>query len=168
VDGSSEGEQAIDELLETVVAKGVCITNIVPDRNWNFVDPAVRKVKADKLDAFVAKNRDLDLPLNVGTEMNSPGNRLMDDFDVPELDKHRALFLDGAYFIYGHTVMQRRLGMGYQSGWARQSFGNRREANGFFTAVGKAVEPGPKGRTALQHVTAAMTPADILTQLPQL
>jgi len=165
VDGFSEGEQAIDELLETVVAKGVCITNLVPDRNWNYADPAVRRAKAQKLDEFIEKNRQLDLPLNIGTEMNSPGNKLMDDFDVPEMAKHREAFLDGAYFIYGHTVMQRRLGMGYQSGWARQALGSRREANAFYTAVGKAVEPGEAGRTALQHVTSAMTPHDILKKL---
>lgn len=165
VDGFSEGEQAIDELLETVVAKGVCITNIVPDRNWNYADPAVRAAKAQKLDEFIALNQELDLPLNVGTEMNSPGNKLIDDFHVPELEKHRQAFLDGAYFIYGHTVMQRRLGMGYQSGWARQAMGSRREANAFYTALGKAVEPGEAGRHALQAVTSAMTPADILAQL---
>jgi hypothetical protein len=165
VDGFSEGEQGIDELLETVVAKGVVMSNIVPDRNWNFADPAVRAAKAQKLDDFVEKNHALDLPLNIGTEMNSPGNKLMDDFDVPEIDKHREIFLDGAYFIYGHTVMQQRLGMGYQSGWARQAMGARREANAFYTAIGKAVEPGDAGRHTLQEITAAMSPEDILKRL---
>ena len=51
--------------------------------------------------------------------MNSPGNKLVDDFDAPELAPMRQAFLDGAHFIYGHTVMQRTLGLGYQSAWAQ-------------------------------------------------
>ena len=90
------------------------MANIVPDRNWNFADPTVRAAKSQKMDEFVAK-LGLDLPINVGTEMNSPGSKKIDDFDVPEMEKHRAAFLDRAYFIYGHTIMQRHLAMGYQS-----------------------------------------------------
>lgn len=146
VDGFSEGEQAIDEILATIVPKGVVIANIVPDRNWNFADPAVRAAKAQKLDEFVAKCQALDLPLNVGTEMNSPGNKLMDDFDVPELEKHRAAFLDGAYFVYGHTIMQRWAGKGYQSAWAKSELPSRRAKNDFYTAVGKAVAPQDAAR----------------------
>jgi len=141
VDGFSEGEEAIDEILATVIPKGVVMANIVPDRNWNFADPAVRAAKAAKLDEFIAKCQALDLPLNIGTEMNSPGNKLMDDFDVPELDKHRQAFLDGAYFIYGHTIMQRHCGLGYQSAWASKHLPARAKRNAFYTAIGKAVEP---------------------------
>jgi hypothetical protein len=141
VDGFSEGEQAIDEILETVIPKGVVMVNIVPDRNWNFADPAVRAAKAAKLDEFIAKCQALDLPLNVGTEMNSPGNKLMDDFDVPELNKHRQAFLDGAHFIYGHTIMQRHCGLGYQSDWASKHLPARVERNTFYTAIGAAIAP---------------------------
>ncbi len=165
VDGFSEGEQAIDELLETIVAKGIVMANLVPDRNWNYADPALRAAKAQKMDEFVAKLKALDLPMNVGTEMNSPGNKRIDDFDVPEMAKHRADFLDGAYFIYGHTVLQRALGMGYQSDWAQQTMESRRARNDFYTAVGKAVEPGPAGRVRLEAIAPAMTPADILKRL---
>ncbi len=165
VDGFSEGEQAGEELLGTLVAKGFAIANIVPDRNWNFADPAVRAAKAAKLDEFIAQCQALDLPLNVGTEMNSPGNKRMDDFDVPELDKHRTAFLDGAYFIYGHTVMQRYLAMGYQSDWAQRHMTSRRERNGFYTAVGKIVEPGAGAASRLDGIDATMTPVEILNRL---
>jgi hypothetical protein len=165
VDGYSEGEQAIDELFDTVIPKGVVITNIVPDRNWNFADPALRAAKAQKLDEFIAKNQALDLPLNIGTEMNSPGNKKMDDFDVPELAKHRQAFLDGAYFIYGHTVMQRALAMGYQSDWSKQAMSTRRQRNEFYTAVGKIIEPGASGMAKLADVTPAMTSAEILKRI---
>jgi hypothetical protein len=164
VDGFSEGEQAIDEIFETVIPKGVVMVNIVPDRNWNFADPAVRAAKAAKLDEFIAKCQALDLPLNIGTEMNSPGNKLMDDFDVPELDKHRPAFLDGAHFIYGHTVMQRHCGLGYQSAWARTHLPTRAERNQFFTAVGKAVEPG-KAQSVLADVGESFAPGAILERV---
>ena len=52
--------------------------------------------------------------------MNAPGKKLVDDFDAPELAPVRQAFLDGAHFIYGHTVMQRAVGLGYQSEWARR------------------------------------------------
>lgn len=161
VDGFSEGEQAIDELLATIIPKGVVIVNIVPDRNWNFADPAVRAAKAAKLDEFIARCQALDLPLNIGTEMNSPGNKLMDDFDVPELAKHRQAFLDGAYFIYGHTVMQRWAGMGYQSVWASKHLLARADKNAFYTAIGKAVDPAA-AQSLLANVNNDMTPVEIL------
>ncbi len=165
VDGFSEGEQAGEELLNTLVNKGFAIANIVPDRNWNFADPAVRAAKAEKLDEFIAQCQALDLPLNIGTEMNSPGNKRMDDFDVPEMDKHRAAFLDGAYFIYGHTVMQRHVGLGYQSRWAQQHMPTRRARNDFYTAIGKAVAPGTAGAEMLHSLDATMTPAEILARV---
>ena len=165
VDGFSEGEQASEELLGVLVAKGFAIANIVPDRNWNFADPSVRAAKAQKLDEFIAQCQALDLPLNIGTEMNSPGNKRIDDFDVPELDKHRTAFLDGGYFIYGHTLMQRYLGMGYQSDWAQQQMPTRRDRNEFYTAIGKAVAPGAGGAARLDGIDATMTPADILNRL---
>jgi hypothetical protein len=165
VDGFSEGEQAIDEMLETVIRQGVVMANIVPDRNWNFADAKARAAKAQKMDEFVAKLQALDLPINVGTEMNSPGNKKIDDFDVPEMEKHRTEFLNGAYFIYGHTAMQRHRGLGYQSSWAQQAMPTRRERNAFYTAVGKAVEPGPAGRAQLDGISDAMAPADIFKRI---
>ena len=167
VDGASEGEQAIGELLDVHIKHGTVMANIVPDRNWNFADASVRRAKAQKMDEFVETLQALDLPINIGTEMNSPGNKLIDDFDVPEMDKHRTAFLDGAYFIYGHTAMQRVLGMGYQSPWSKQAMGSRRERNAFYTAVGKAVDPGPSGSARLSAISSVMAPADILARLGQ-
>jgi hypothetical protein len=165
VDGFSEGEQAVDELLSIVIPKGVVIANIVPDRNWNYADSKVRAAKAEKLNEFIATLKALDLPINVGTEMNSPGNRKMDDFDAPEMQIHRQEFLDGAYFIYGHTVMARFASMGYQSTWSKQAMSSRRERNQFYTAVGKAVEPGPAGSARLASVTPDMAPTDVLKHI---
>ena len=96
LDGITAGEQAIDELLALLIGKGVVALNIVPDRNWNIADPGDAGLKVAKLHEIVRIAGRLDLPLNVGTEMNAPGNKLVDDFDVPEMAPVRQAFLDGA------------------------------------------------------------------------
>jgi hypothetical protein len=168
LDGTSEGEQAIEELLGLMVAKGAVAVNIVPDRNWNIRDPDARRVKVRNLHQVVRLARELDLPLNVGTEMNRFGLKLVDDFDAPELAPVREPFLEGAFFIYGHTVLQRALGLGYQSEWAENHLPSRRERNDFYTRVGHLVEPGQAGVAQLRQLDPAMSPADILSKLGRL
>ena len=106
-----------------------------------------------------------DLPINVGTEMNAPGNKLVDDFDVPEMAPVKQAFLDGAHFIYGHTAMQRALGLGYQSAWAQEHLPARRERNALYTAVGYQVPPGEAGLTRLRGLDPALAPDAILAEL---
>ncbi|MFN8444308.1 MAG: hypothetical protein U0175_26230 [Caldilineaceae bacterium] len=165
LDGTLNGEQAMEELLTTLIANGVVVANIVPDRNWNLKDPAQKALKLQKLYDYVQMCRDLDLLLNIGTEMNSPGNKLMDDFDVPEIAPVRQDFLDGAYFIYGHTVMQRHCDMGYQSAWSQSAMSSRKERNEFYMTVGKAVPPGEAGRQKLAGVSASMRPEDVIRKI---
>ena len=136
----------MDELLELLVGKGVVALNIVPDRNWNIADPRDAALKVQKLYQVVELAGNCDLPLNVGTEMNSFGQKLVDDFAAPELAPVREAFLDGAYFIYGHTVMQRALGLGYQSAWAQATCPSRRERNAFYTAAGQRMSPPGRSR----------------------
>ena len=162
LDGASAGEQAIEELMSLLIAKGVVAMNIVPDRNWNIADPATRALKVAKLHDIVRIAEELALPLNVGTEMNSPGNKLVDDFDAPEMAPLRQAFLDGAHFIYGHTVMQRALGLGYQSEWAVAHFPVRRERNAFYTAVGYRIPPGAANIVRLRELGLAPEPEGIL------
>jgi hypothetical protein len=162
LDGTSAGEQASEELLNLFISQGVVAINIVPDRNWNLSDPDVRRRKVDNLYGVVEMARALDLPLNIGTEMNSPGQKLVDDFDAPELAPLRASFLDGAYFIYGHTALQRACGMGYQSAWAKAHLPTRRERNKFYTRLGKLLPPGAPGKAQLAGVDTGYTPDDIL------
>jgi hypothetical protein len=164
LDGMSEGEQAIGELLELLIGKGVCAFNIIPDRNWNVADPEIKRRKVQKLYEVVALAHDLDLPLNIGTEMNSFGQKLVDDFDSPELAPVRQAFLDGAHFIYGHTVIQRTLGLGYQSPWAKSHWPTRRERNAFYTKVGYLVRPQAQV-TLHQVLKPTMSPDEILSTL---
>lgn len=165
LDGMSAGEQAIRELLGLMVEKGAVAVNIIPDRNWNIADPDAKRTKLAKLHEIVAIAAELDLPLNVGTEMNSPGNKLVDDFDATELAPVRQAFLDGAHFIYGHTIMQRKLRLGYGSTWAARHLPTRRERNAFYTAVGCRVPPGAAGRATLRNINAALPPEEILAVL---
>jgi hypothetical protein len=165
LDGISSGEQAIGELLDLLVGKGAAALNIVPDRNWNLADPDVKRLKLAKLYEVARIAADLDLPLNIGTEMNSPGNRLVDDFAAPELAPVRQAFLDGAYFIYGHTALQRAAGLGYQSAWAKALLPTRKERNAFYTEAGKLIPPGRAAFSLLQSLASTAHPADILKHL---
>jgi hypothetical protein len=165
LDGFSPGEQDIDELLELLIGKGIVTLNIIPDRNWNFADPEMRRLKAGKLHEVVEKAARYALPLNIGTEMNAPGNKLVDDFDAPELVPLRQAFLDGAHFIYGHTVMQRSLGLGYGSAWAQAHLPSRPDRNAFYTAIGYRVPPGASGQALLRSLEPGLTPAGLLDAL---
>jgi hypothetical protein len=165
LDGTSAGEQAIEELLGLLIDQGVVALNIIPDRNWNLADPDERRRKVQHLVDVVRLAGELDLPLNVGTEMNSPGNKLVDDFDAPELAPVRQPFLDGAHFIYGHTAMQRALGLGYQSAWAQSHLPTRRQRNEFYTQIGHLTPPGPVGLAKLRGIDKDIAPDDILARI---
>ena len=165
LDGTSAGEQAIEELLDLLIGKGVVALNIVPDRNWNIADPEVRRRKVRNLHEVVRTAQAMALPLNVGTEMNKAGQKLVDDFDAAELAPVRQAFLDGAHFVYGHTALQRALGLGYQSDWARTHLPSRRERNAFYTRMGYLVEPGQAGLAQLRRMDAKMGPDEMVAGL---
>ncbi len=162
LDGVSPGEQAMEELLTLLMEKEISALNVVPDRNWNIADPEARRMKVQNLYDVVALAEKLDLPLNVGTEMNSPGQKWVDDFEVPELAPVRQAFLDGAYFIYGHTLLQRTAGMGFLSEWAREHLPDRTDRNDFYQQVGRRFPPGRSGQDRLRSVTPAIPPDEVL------
>jgi hypothetical protein len=151
--------------LNLLIGKGIVALNFIPDRCWNVADPEVKHVKVQNLYAIVQLAQELDLPLNVGTEMNRFGQKVVDDFDAPELAPLRRAFLDGATFIYGHTALQRALGLGYQSVWARAHLPSRRERNEFYTQVGRLVPPGQVGLARLRQFGPDMAPDGMLSRL---
>src|SRR5258708_5232803 len=161
LDGTLAGEQAIGEMLDLLVGKGAVTLNIIPDRNWNLADPEVKRVKLAKLYEIVRLAGEYDLPLNIGTEMNAFGQKMVDDFDAPDLAPGRQAFLDGAHFIYGHTALQRNSGLGYQSDWAKAHLPTRRERNAFYTRVGYAAAPDKP----MPAVDSSMSPVDVLARL---
>jgi len=74
----------------------------------------------------------------VGTEMNAPGNKFVDDFDAPELQPLVPTFLRGAYIVYGHSILEPS-GHGYLSGWATEAFPSTDRKNRFFESVGRGL-----------------------------
>ncbi|MHB0858173.1 MAG: hypothetical protein ACYC5M_11465 [Anaerolineae bacterium] len=165
LDGASSGEQRMEELLSLLVAKGVRAVTIVPDRNWNYADSAKRQEKVGALYALMDLARAMDLPTIAGTEMNKPGQLLVDDFDVEALRPLRDDFVRGADMMYGHTLMQRALGLGYQSDWANTYLPGRRERNSFYAQVGALVEPGRPAMAQVARLDADLEPAEILARL---
>ncbi|NLE46164.1 MAG: hypothetical protein GX620_15705 [Chloroflexi bacterium] len=157
LDGASEAERAPDELLALHIGKGVVALNIIPD---------YARRRPQDLRRVVQLAEELDLPVHVGTEMNNPNQAMIDDFSAPEFAAVRDAFLAGAHFVYGHIVMQRALGSGYQSEWARAHLESRRERKEFFTAVGRRAIPGKQYLSALpRRLDQTMSPDDILARL---
>jgi hypothetical protein len=165
LDGTSTGEQAIEEYLSLMIAKGVVALNIIPDRNWNITDAVQKQTKLRNLYDVVALAKKLDLPLNIGTEMNAYGQKLIDDFTAPELGPVRSAFIDGAFFIYGHTQMERCLGMGCQSDWANSMLPTRSAKNDFYMRVGHLLQPGKAALSLSDPQIKAKHPAEIIKHL---
>ena len=165
LDGMSEGEQQVEALLEMLISHGVVALNIIPDRNWNIADPVLRQKKIANLYAVVDLARELALPVHVGTEMNSFGQKFVDDFDAPALAPVRRAFMDGAYFIYGHVMMARALDRGYQSVWAQQHLPTRRDRTDFYTRVGRLIPPGKPGLALLRDLAPILSPNKIIDKI---
>jgi len=152
LDGLSEGEKRIEEMLHYALAYGVAAINIVPDRNWNIDDAGLRATKITEMNAVIGLAQSLDLPVIVGTEMNKFGQPLVDDFDAAPLAPFRDIFMQGASFCHGHTVMQRALQKGYHSAWAQSALPGRAERVAFYTRMGELVEPGVASRARLSNL----------------
>ncbi len=165
LDGMSEGEGDMDALLRFLMEKGVAALTVIPDRNWNIEDPQLRAKKVQKLYEALNLARTLDLPVLVGTEMNKAGQRLEDDFECEALRPFHTDFLQGADWLYGHTLMQRALGRGYQSDWAQEHLAGRAERNAFYVQVGCLVAPGADGLGRVARLHAVRRPAAILSRL---
>jgi hypothetical protein len=138
LDGTSDGEQAIAELLEVAMSTGAAAINVIPDRNYT---PGSSSVKLENLYHVVELAEKLHLPVVEGTEMNSPGQKFVDNFASKELEPLVPVFLKGAHIVYAHSVLQRKSGMGYTSEWAKKIFENVAERNKFFEELGSSIKP---------------------------
>jgi len=138
LDGTSQGEQDIEELLDLHVAAGAAALNIIPDRNWNISDPTVKDLKVGNLYRIVELAGARDLPLVIGTEMNAPGQKFVDDFGAPDLAPVVARFLRGAAVLVGHTAAVLDGEGGYLGDWAKGRFKTVAEKNAFFARRGKS------------------------------
>ena len=137
LDGTSKGEADPMAMLTCLQAKGAAAVNIVPDRNWNYKDPAARALKTQKLKEFVEACDRVDLPINIGTEMNRDGLPFADDLSGEALAPHRETFVRGSQVMVGHTILGRYAGFSYVGAAAQAEFGRDVKAkNRFFAAVG--------------------------------
>lgn len=162
LDGTSAGEADMPDMLALCVKKGVVALNIIPDRNWNYKKAEDKAVKLENLRLCMEAARAQHLPIIVGTEMNKAGLPFVDDFNAPELAAYIADFLEGAEFIWGHTLMDRYYGMGFASTWADAQFADRKAKNAFYAKLGKALTPS---KLAGLKITADMSASAVLAAL---
>ncbi|MEC7803091.1 MAG: hypothetical protein VX467_07915 [Verrucomicrobiota bacterium] len=146
LDGCSAGEESIEELLEVARSTGVAVFNVIPDRNYT---PGSPDQKLANLQKVVDICKDLEMPLLGGTEMNSPGQKFVDNFDSDELKPMHSQFLEGSRILHAHSTLQRLAGMGYLSPWADDQFATTSAKNEFYGSFGEIFSP--RGDNALQN-----------------
>ena len=156
LDGTSDVEKDIKELLQVAMSTGAAAINIIPDRNYT---PGFKDKKLKNLYDVVELAESLELPIVVGTEMNSPGQKFVDSFDTKELSPLVPVFLKGAHIIYAHSMLQQKCGLGYTSEWAKKNFQSVSEKNKFFQTLGIMLKPqrqddldGLSGNAAAQEI----------------
>ena len=158
LDGTNSGESDAELLLDFFAGTPGFGLNIVPDRNWNLRDPSERALKVRKLNEIVSKARERHIPLSAGTEINNAAQPMVDHFDSPELRPHAEAFLDGGLILWGHSLLLRHGGFGYNSPQAHSAFGGDVAArNAFFREAG--ARPVPHG-SALHNLRAASKAGD--------
>jgi hypothetical protein len=138
LDGTSDGEQAIEELFTVARSSGAAALNIIPDRNYT---PGEKDRKLQNLYDVVALAEQHHFPIVVGTEMNAPGNKFVDSFETAELAPLTPAFLKGAHIVYAHSVLERHCGKGYLSAWAANTFTTVAAKNAFYEQLGRELEP---------------------------
>jgi len=157
LDGSSDGEQAIEELLDVAMSTGAVALNVIPDRNYT---PGSQDQKVQNLYHVVEVAKKRHLVLVEGTEMNSPGQKFVDDFNSAELAPLLPAFLSGAHIVYAHSVLQRQCGLGYTSRWANKHFGTAERKNAFFEELGATLKP--RQEDAMAELTELAAPTEVL------
>jgi hypothetical protein len=136
LDGTSAGESDGRAMLALLRDKGCAALNIVPDRNWNIAKPQERDTKVANLRAIVQEATTMDLPINIGTEMNRAGLPFADDLNGPVLSQHRKAFVQGAQVMVGHTLLARYAAAPYLGARAEAEFPHRKARNRFYASIG--------------------------------
>ncbi len=160
LDGTSDGEQEIEALLDVAVSTGAAAINVIPDRNYT---PGSADVKLKNLYHVVEVAQKRHLPVVMGTEMNSPGQKFVDDFQSEELKPLAQVFLKGARIVYAHSVLQRESHLGYTSEWAGKSFDSVADKNEFFEELGSSLQPGREDD--LSGLSGDVTAREILDKI---
>ena len=150
LDGLNSGERDMATQLECLRAKGVAALNIVPDRSWNILDPEKRRVKVERLYDVVSVANRMQLPINVGTELNSFGQPFVDDFESEALRPLWPDFMRGANIMIAQARLARFAGVSYCDPAAQSAFGPDTVAkNDCFERIGRLPCPGAAERARL-------------------
>lgn len=171
LNGESAAEADLDRLLALHISHGAAAINIIPDRNWNYpaspkrfaaasADQEIKKRKVFELHRVIEAVKTRDLPIIIGTEMNAPGQRMIDDFSCDALKPYLRDFIDGAAIVFAHTLLQ-HAGMGYLSDWASMNFANTKEKNAYFAKIGKTCSLQAKSRDR-RKCDPKLTPDEVL------
>ena len=160
LDGTSQGEKDIEELLDVAMSTGAAAINVIPDRNYT---PGAKNEKTDNLYHVIEVAERRHLPVVVGTEMNSPGQKFVDDYKTEELSPLVPVFLKSAYIFYAHSVLQRKSGLGYTSQWAKKNFDRVANKNKFFEKLGDTLQP--KNEDELYGLSQDVTTKEILDKV---
>lgn len=140
LNGISKGEADVDRLLDLHMEKGAAMLNIIPDRNCYPEDPRRTARYMAELDRVVAACVERELPVVIGTEMNAPGLKHVDDLGCDCLRKHADTFVTGARILSGHSLFA-KLNRGYLSDWAKRELPERRDRNAFYARLGESLSP---------------------------
>lgn len=162
LNGDSAGEADVEALLELHIHYGAAVLNIIPDRNWNFSDPAVKKKKVAELYRIIEAAKRRNMPIVAGTEMNAPGQKLVDDFSSDALKPCFDEFVKGAAILSAHTLLQRK-NMGYLSEWAKNSFGSLVDKNKFFADAGRLMTA--KSWNKIKDLSSDISASDLLKKI---
>jgi len=155
LNGLSEGERDMATQLDCLRAKGVVALNIIPDRNWNIADPGDRELKVRNLHEAVRIAAGMEMPLNVGTELNAPGQPFIDDFDAEPTRPLWPHFIRGANIVVGQARLLRWADFSYCGSEAVAEFGSDiRGKNNFFMQVGTLPPPDRAVRARLIEIGA--------------
>jgi hypothetical protein len=161
LNGLSDGEADASKLLEFAASQGIRAVNIIPDRNYTV--GLTDDVKYEKLRDIIDKAVLHGFPIIVGTEMNAPGHKVVDDFDSVKLAPFMPIFTEGAHIIYGHSVLEGRSGMGYFSHWSEKKFKSVYQKNSFFRELGRKLSP--HSEACLTGVSDDAEPDEILAMI---
>lgn len=160
LDGSSPGEQAMEEYMDLNERGGACALNVIPDRNFT---PGVRDDRLQRLYDVVARATSRHWIVIAGTEMNSYGQLFVDRFDTDELRPLVPVFQRGARVLYAHTALQRHCGVGFIGPWADLHLPQRADRVAWFEDLGRRLNPVAERK--LEGVGPADTPESILRRL---
>ena len=157
LDGTSDGEQRIEELLQVAMSTGVAAINVIPDRNYT---PGSADTKLANLRRVVEVAEHRGLLVVAGTEMNSPGHKLVDDFGSAELAPLLPAFQRAAFAVYAHSALQRHAEIGYMSDWATRHFPKLADRAEFYQEVGRRLQAGREDTTS--GLSDSASPDDVL------